>query len=357
MKLTSQMIKRSILNYGNPYRILKVFEKAAKGESITFAVLGGSITQGANAGSEKCYGALLANWLREKFPDSQINFVNAGIGATNSLMGIHRLDRDVLCHNPDFVVVEYSVNDDNSDLTVETYDNTLFKILNHETKPATLCIGMVSKVGGHAQKCHLPVAKHYDIPFISYQNAIWPEIETGNWTWEMVSNDDVHPIEIGHKLVADLVIDYLSRLDNKNSSELSDNKCDKPLVSTKYYNGRIYQIDDIIPLSLGCFERDNVNLNTIPYGWTAKENGAPFEIEFKNCKQVFVMLKRFKAGGKAILSGLDNTNCIETMFDANFTYYSPHLICESETVGDIKITITPELKDGELLSIAGFLVS
>ena len=69
------------------------------------------------------------------------------------------------------------------------------------------------------------------------------------------------------------------------------------------------------------------------------------------------MLKRFKEGGKAIISGLKNTDYIETRFDANFTYYSPHLICESETVQDIKVSITPKLNAGEMLSIAGFLVS
>lgn len=357
ISITEDMLSRSVLNYGNPFRLLKLFEKAAKGEKVTFVVLGGSITQGCNAGSEKCYGALLARWLKDKFVDAEINYINAGIGATGSLIGVHRLDRDVLCHNPDFVIAEYSVNDVNSEQTVETYDNLLYKILNHKTKPALLCIGMVSKVGGHATDSHLPVAKYYDIPFISYQNAVWPEIEKGNLTWDMLSNDDVHPIESGHKLVADLVINYLSELKGKNIKDFADNICESPFISTKYSNGRIYQIEDIIADSMGCFYRDKVDLNTIPYGWTAKENGAPLEIEFRDCKQVFVMLKRFKKGGKAIISGRDNTNCIETVFNANFTYYSPHLICESETIGDINITVTPEIKDNELLSIAGFLVS
>lgn len=355
--ITEDMLNRSVLNYGNPYRLLKLFEKAAKGEKITFVVLGGSITQGSNAGPEKCYGARLAGWLKDSFFDAEIKYVNAGIGATGSLIGVHRLDRDVLCHNPDFVIVEYSVNDVNSEQTVETYDNLLYKILNHKTKPALLCIGMVSKVGSHAADSHLPVSKHYDIPFISYQNAVWPEIEKGNLTWDMLSDDDVHPIEVGHKIVADLVINYLSGLKSKNINNFTDNVCEKPFVSTEYINGRIYQIEDITADSMGCFYRDKVNLNTIPFGWTAKENGTPLEIEFKDCKQVFVMLKRFKEGGKAIISGLDSSDCIETKFDAHFTYYSSHLICKTETPTNIRISITPKLENDEMLSIAGFLVS
>ena len=49
--LTDEMKKRSVANYGNPYRILKMFEKLKRGEEITFVTIGGSITQRYNASS------------------------------------------------------------------------------------------------------------------------------------------------------------------------------------------------------------------------------------------------------------------------------------------------------------------
>ena len=48
------------------------------------------------------------------FPDTEVNYVNAGIGATNSYLAVHRVDNDLLAHKPDVVVVEFSVNDSNT---------------------------------------------------------------------------------------------------------------------------------------------------------------------------------------------------------------------------------------------------
>ena len=43
----NKMIVRSLLNRGNNRRLKKAIEKAEKGEDITIAFIGGSITQGA----------------------------------------------------------------------------------------------------------------------------------------------------------------------------------------------------------------------------------------------------------------------------------------------------------------------
>lgn len=109
--LTNVIKKRSVANCGNPYRILKLFERLKRGEDITFVAIGGSITQRYNASSpELYYAALLAKWLGNSFPDAKINYINAGIGATGLLIGVHRLKRVVLVYNHDFVTVEFSVN-------------------------------------------------------------------------------------------------------------------------------------------------------------------------------------------------------------------------------------------------------
>lgn len=40
---------------------------------------------------------------------------------------------------------------------------------------------------------------------ISYHDAIWPELSGGNLAWSAVSPDNIHPNDVGHRLIADLV--------------------------------------------------------------------------------------------------------------------------------------------------------
>ena len=41
-------------------------------------------------------------------------FINVGIGATDSYLGVHRVTADVLDKEPNLVLVEFAVNDSNT---------------------------------------------------------------------------------------------------------------------------------------------------------------------------------------------------------------------------------------------------
>ncbi len=359
IKLTKERLERSVAYSGNPYRILKVLEKAARGESITYVAIGGSITQRYNASKlELCYASLIEKWLCEKFPHTEIKHVNAGIGATGSLIGVHRLARDVLCHNPDFVTVEFSVNEGDSDASRESYDNLIYNILNSATAPAVLCIGMVNKGGGSAQKVHTEVARHYDIPYISYRDAVWADIESGTLSWEELSNDNIHPHDAGHRLTADLVIDYIEKLQAHHAQK--DIDCKAPLVNNVFKNAHIFYVDDIKPAETGCFVREAVNLNKIPFGWVANENGEPLVFKFRNCRRIYMLFEKTNKGngGKALARVCDK----ETVLDADFkdgwgVYYNNTLLYASDDPCDMTLTIIPQLEQGKHFAVAGIMVS
>lgn len=91
---------------------------------VTIAFLGDSITQGCFemietpdgkfrgvCDQESGYQNKLKKMLMEMFPDVPITTVNAGIGGGGASNGFHRLERDVLSHNPDLVVVCFGLND------------------------------------------------------------------------------------------------------------------------------------------------------------------------------------------------------------------------------------------------------
>lgn len=194
-------------------RLQRVLAKARRGEPITVGVIGGSITGGACASTwEKNYGSLVAQWWRTKFPQAKIELVNAGIGATGSNYGSLRATRDLLSKKPDFVVVEYSVNDANLELCAETLEGLVRQILNQSQQPAVMQLFMMSEGGKNAQEWHGKVGEHYRLPRVSFRDALWPEMEAGRLKWSDYEADMVHPNDTGHAFAAKQVTDVLEQV-------------------------------------------------------------------------------------------------------------------------------------------------
>lgn len=57
------------------------------------------------------YPHLLHRALKHRFPFAAINVIVTAIGGENSESGANRFSRDVLCHRPDVVVIDYGLND------------------------------------------------------------------------------------------------------------------------------------------------------------------------------------------------------------------------------------------------------
>ncbi len=73
------MYNRALLSEGNQDRLANAMRKAQRGEKVTIGAIGGSITEGSSSTEyEKCYAAGFKNWWTQKFPDADINFINAG---------------------------------------------------------------------------------------------------------------------------------------------------------------------------------------------------------------------------------------------------------------------------------------
>ena len=126
-----------IKNIGDTAKLKSVFERAQKGEVLTIAFLGGSITQGSLASEPSlCYAARVFAWWEETFPKARFTYINAGIGATDSQFGCARAAEDVLKYKPDVISVEYAVNDENNDHYRETYEGVVRKLLSARNHPA-----------------------------------------------------------------------------------------------------------------------------------------------------------------------------------------------------------------------------
>lgn len=108
----------------------------------TIAFLGDSVTQGcfdlhktANGGfdtyfeQEYAYHRYIAKILGILFPKVPVNIINAGLSGGNVVHALVRLERDVLCYNPDLTVVCFGLNDCGGGMNeIDKYYNCLIEI-------------------------------------------------------------------------------------------------------------------------------------------------------------------------------------------------------------------------------------
>ena len=212
---TRDMVERSLRGVGNTQRLHNVIDKARRGEEITLVYLGGSITEGALAvpQSSRCYAALSARQFAEKYmPDpSRMNYVNAGISGTPSLLGITRLEQDVLVHSPDVVFVEFAVNDSADPVSQMVYESLIRRLLQSDSQPAVVLIFTLMREGHTCQPHMLQVGKHYDLGMISVVDAVKVQIILGKMQWSDYSSDYTHPNNDGHAFIADLISHYFDQ--------------------------------------------------------------------------------------------------------------------------------------------------
>lgn len=235
--LYANMLAKSLMQTGNPARLQKALDKARRGEDVTVAFIGGSITQGAGAIpiNTKCYAYQIFQGLCDylgKGNDENIHYRKAGVGGTPSELGMIRYERDVLRMRedgkipedlPDIVVVEFAVNDEGDETKGECYDSLVRKILLQENKPAVILLFAVFADDGNLQERLSPVGRAYDLPMVSVKDAVVEQFyQKGEG--RMVSKnqyfyDCYHPTNVGHRIMADCVLHYIKEADAQPRQE------------------------------------------------------------------------------------------------------------------------------------------
>lgn len=300
-----------ILNRGNLTRLKGFMNRAAKGERLTVGFIGGSITQGFSATDlDKCYAARIFGWLKKVFPNTEFDYVNAGIGATDSQFGAARVQEDLLQRLPDLVFVEFSVNDHSTPHFCETYEGLVRQIYGSASAPAMVLIHNVYyDTGKSAAYYHAQVGRHYDLPCISIQNSIYPAVAAGRLPAEKITADFLHPNDLGHELVASVITNFLEKVIHDKTQEpqeifpapLTENAYEH-CVRLQYSNstpGKSVFVDDMTP------QRDITDI--FRNGWSAGEKGAYLEFAFRGTGAA-VQYRRVKDGPAPIATAVVDEN-------------------------------------------------
>lgn len=280
-------MENGIANRGNLDRMKHLMKRAQAGESLSIGFLGGSITQGSVSSTpELCYAYHVYEWWVQTFPQAQFTYVNAGIGGTTSQFGVARVESDLLAKQPDFVITEFSVNDESDEHFMETYEGLIRKIYQFKTKPAMLIVHNVFyHNGGNAQLQHARIGRHYQIPCVSMQSSIYPEVVAGRIANRDITPDDLHPNDDGHAVVASVITYFLDKVKEElEAPEEPSPELAAPITQNTYENSVRYRNDNCHPILDGFYADDSEQsdiTDCFKYGWTATKQGSKirFEIE------------------------------------------------------------------------------
>lgn len=234
----NKVLREAVISEGNVSRLLKVFDKARRGESVTVGAIGGSITQGAHSTKkENQYIQHVGAWFKQYFKNDNITVVNAGIGATNSMYGIFRCDRDFLSKGIDVAIIDFCCNDFFEDETaMSDYEAVIRKILTSEKNPPLVAMSFTTESGDDTHALHHPTSYYYNLPMISYGRAVRKYLNSGELKWSELSPDTVHPNDFGHKLAADMITAFFESVDKSFAGERGEYVMPEKVLNKYVYN-------------------------------------------------------------------------------------------------------------------------
>lgn len=361
--VTDKMYGRALLSEGNTARLADVMKRAENGEEITVGVIGGSITQGSSARSyENCYASRFFNWWTEKFPSAKINTVNAGIGGTDSYLGVHRVDEQLLDKNPDVVIVEFSVNDTDKTMNKYSYDSLVRKILSCETNPAVILLFTTQENGTSLQDVHKEIGAAYDLPMISYREAVYPEVAAGTLNWKDISPDNIHPNDEGHGIIGQLLSRYLNSVYDAKDSAEAPAAFDTPGYTNDYYtNATILDASEITAVSSENFEIANNSLYAqFPNNWVTTAGGSlTFETECRNLGIFYLRTTDGKSGNYEVFVDGERKVILEGDFSGGWgNHGAPKQAVLSKDTVKHTIEIKPAAgSEDKGITILGIMVS
>lgn len=369
--ITEEMLKSSLVNKGDISRILKLIEKAENGEDITIAFLGGSITQGCNSTvPEKCYVELTYKWFKEKFNNVNVKYINAGVGATGSLIGVHRVEKQVISQNPDIVFVDAAVNDDEDYSCKVAYESLIRRILSSKSKPAVVEVFMTMDTGINVQEQQIAIGERYNVPMISFRDALKCEVLNNKMKYADVLTDEVHPNDSGHCIISELLINFINNVyknEYKKGEEIKivDNILEIPCVfEDRYINGTIINNFKIQPKEVIGFKNYDEGFQVFQNAWKynseVNEDGRlVVDLEARNVVLLYKKSTSESSGKINVkVNGKDKV-FLDTYFKNGWGDYSATEILE---LGDeikkykIEIDVIKESVTREI-TILGFLVS
>jgi len=208
--------------------------------------LGGSITYNIGWRDSVC------SFIQLKFPDTEFDFINAGIPSMGSTPGAFRFERDVLKNGKvDLLFLEAAVNDDTNSTAPGQIIRGMEGIVRHAKTANPLCDIVImhfvdpGKMDNYRNgkipeviQLHDKVADHYNISIINLAKEVTERIDAGEFDWEK-DFKDLHPSPFGQNVYFQSIKQFL--LNSFNSAKTDSKSVEQEIPTAidkfSYSNG------------------------------------------------------------------------------------------------------------------------
>ena len=271
------------------------FNKAKKKQSLVIGYIGGSITRGINL-----YRMQSAKFIQEMYPNTKMQFINAGISGTGTDLGACRIEEQVLQYKPDLVFVEFAVNNAFAE-GMEGIIRQIWKA-NPQTDICLLYTIYSGQTKIYANGKIPPnilglekLADYYQIPSVHMgleasmlekeDKLLW-KAPAGTKTDKIIfSNDGTHPVEAGGNLYAQAIARSFLKMQDFNENK--KHELPKPLLADNWEEAKMLA-PSVAQFSKGWTKFDPNALadfkqfaGWFPYVMKAEKPGEYFTFKFK----------------------------------------------------------------------------
>jgi lysophospholipase L1-like esterase len=192
-------------------------KKLQSGEKTIIAALGDSLTYGWMV--RKGYLNFLEEMLLEKYPASDFRILNRGIPGDTSRGGLGRLERQVIDHKPDLVMLQFGLNDALAGFTPQAFYYTMKSLVDDirgRIPAEILLMTSVKPLDGELEAMAAPYYEMIEnlagaeaLPAALVHRYWEKEIAGGVNHMDLVQEDMAHPTVQGYWLMARSVMEFL----------------------------------------------------------------------------------------------------------------------------------------------------
>lgn len=286
-----EFYQNAIYNMGNTYRLRSKIEKAQKGEEVKIAYLGGSITEGVGK-DNTCYAKRSYDYFADTFgTGDNVKYINKGLSGTSSVVGLIRAQYDILNDDPDVVFIEFSVNDNASELCKKSFEGLVRQCLSWKSEPAVIIVVNRSKGGNTMQEQMGAIGKNYDVPVLSMDIALTKAFASGLLTTDDYFEDEFHPHDAGNKLISDAIAYYYRQALKTVNRDESYRMPVTSVYGTEYATATLAPPWELADVVNGSFASSDSNYR-FPYGWKFVKGSANTPMTFKATgKGIFILFQ------------------------------------------------------------------
>ena len=219
-------------------------------QEIRVTFLGGSITVGVGSSDwgKTSWRALVTQWLRKTYSQSNIEVFNEAVSGKGSTLGVCKVAGGLLeRQKPDLLFLEYAINDRHecrpysvSECNMESVVRMIRKKLPYADIVLVYTSDDIRNGSPYdAILAFETVAKHYGVPSVDVgRELVQQEGDNAFENGGKYLSDNVHPNDAGHAHYASYVIEFLKKSLCHTSDGIQPYPLPKPLCDGLYTTGQ-----------------------------------------------------------------------------------------------------------------------